>query len=310
MDAQKRSLLGFSLQLRSIGVLIILGIAAVLLIWSGQLAAAALLPLVLLLLRALDVRDRRAQELARRIANEQQVEKVEVPSGAWGELARAINMLLHERLVGQRMRDALPAPLPLEAVQSLLGGDLLTQGQSRRVAVLLISAPVRAPAWEQGVRRTGMQSWQTLATVVHAAAQHYGALLQPCGDGVMLVFGAFDERALLDVLRDALAAAEQIEQGWRAESTSGGALALALAGGYALATALPGLGFCVVGAPVEQAVGLQQLALRARRFGLMCSEEAYQALRRDQGAAWQATELRVSLANRPPQVVYRWGDAP
>ena len=158
MDAQKRSLLGFSLQLRSIGVLIILGIAAVLLIWSGQLAAAALLPLVLLLLRALDVRDRRAQELARRIADEQQVEKVEVPSGAWGELARAINMLLHERLVGQRMRDALPAPLPLEAVQSLLGGELLTQGQSRRVAVLLISAPVRAPAWEQGVRRTGMQS--------------------------------------------------------------------------------------------------------------------------------------------------------
>ena len=123
MDAQKRSLLGFSLQLRSIGVLIILGIAAVLLIWSGQLAAAALLPLVLLLLRALDVRDHRAQELARRIADEQQVEKVEVPSGAWGELARAINMLLHERLVGQRMRDALPAPLPLEAVQSLLAAS-------------------------------------------------------------------------------------------------------------------------------------------------------------------------------------------
>ena len=50
-----------------------------------------------------------------------------------------------------------------------------------------------------------------------------------------------------------------------------------------------------------------QLALRARRFGLMCSEEAYQALRLDPGAEWQPTDLRVALANRPPQVVYRWG---
>ena len=60
----------------------------------------------------------------------------------------------------------------------------------------------------------------------------------------------------------------------------------------------------------EQAVSLQQLALRARRFGLICSEEAYQALRRDPGAAWQPTDLRVAQANRPPQVVYRWGGAP
>ena len=38
-------------------------------------------------------------------------------------------------------------------------------------------------------------------------------------------------------------------------------------------------------------------------------EEAYHAFRRDDGAAWQPTDLRVSVANRPPQVVYRWGDS-
>lgn len=40
----------------------------------------------------------------------------------------------------------------------------------------------------------------------------------------------------------------------------------------------------------------------------MCNEDAYHALRREQGAAWQATDLRITLANRPPQVVYRLGE--
>ena len=310
MESMNRSSRSLWLHLRTVGLVAIFGTAAALLLWSGQLAAVVLLPLVLVLLRTLEARDRRAQALAQRIADAGQTEKVEVHDGAWGELARAINMLLHERLVGQRMRDALPAPLPLEAVQSLLGGELATDGRARRVAVLLISAPVRAPAWEQGVRRAGMTAWQALANAAQDGAQQYGALLQPCGDAVMLVFGAFDERPLAAALRDAQAAAAQIEQGWRAGFPGGAPLALALAGGYALAAALPGLGFCVVGTPVEQAVGLQQLALRSRRFGLMCSEEAYQALRRDPGAAWHATDLRVAQANRPPQVVYRWGGAP
>lgn len=292
---------------RTLGVVVVLGVATGLLIWAGQLAAVALVPLVFVLLRAIEARDRRAQALARRIADAEQVAKVEVPGGAWGDLARAVNGLLQERLVEQRMRDALPAPLPLEAVHSLLGGDLLTQGQSRLVAVLLIGAPARAPAWEQGVRRTGMAAWQSLARAAHDVAQQYGALMQPCGDALMLVFAAFDDRSAHASLRDALAAAGQIEQRWHADTANVSPLVLVLSSGYALTAALPGLGFSVVGAPVEQAVGLQQLALRARRFGLMCSEEAYQALRLDHGAEWHPTDLRVSLVNRPPQVVYRWG---
>ncbi|MFN8504884.1 hypothetical protein [Kouleothrix sp.] len=288
-------------------MLMVCGVAAGLLIWAGQFAAVALVPLVFALLRALEARDRRARVLARRIADSEQLAKVEVPGGAWGDLARAVNGLLQERLVEQRLREALPAPLPLDALQSLLGGDALSQGRACQVAVLLVGAPVRAPAWEGGVRRTGMLAWQVLAAATHDAAQHYGALLQPCGDAVMLVFGAFEERPAQSALRDALAAADRIKRRWHDDMANASPLALALASGYALAAALPGLGFSVVGAPVEQAVGLQQLALRARRFGLMCSEEAYQALRLDPGAEWQPTDLRVALANRPPQVVYRWG---
>jgi class 3 adenylate cyclase len=295
-------------RIRSAALIITFVIASVLFILSGQFAAVALVPLIALLFHAIERRDRRAQALAARIADQRQVDKVEVPPGPWGDLARAVNGLLQERRVEQRLRAALPAPLPLEAVNSLLGGDLAAGGQSRPVAVLLVGAPVRAPAWEHGVRRSGLAAWETLALVAQAAAQQYGALLQPCGDAVMLVFGAFEERPARESLRHAMDAAAMLQRSWQ-DSAENGALALALASGHALAAALPGLGFCVVGAPVEQAVGLQQLAARAHRSGLLCSEEAYHALRRDGGATWQPTDLRVSVANRPPQVVYRWGES-
>ena len=285
-----------------------LGAAAVLLIWANQLAAALLLALIVLLVRAIERRDQRAQALARLIAGDQQGTKIEVPHGPWGELTRAVNGLLQERRVADRLRQALPAPLPITALHSLLGGDLITGGQSRPVAVLLIGAPTRAPAGEQGVRHGGLVAWQALAHSAQDVAQRYGALLQPCGDAVMLVFGAFEEQPAHTSLRDSLEAAVLLQRNWLAFSENGAPLALALASGYALAVALPGLGFCVVGAPVEQAVSLQQLAMHSRRFGLMCSEEAYQALRRENGSAWQPTDLRVSIANRPPQMVYRWGE--
>lgn len=315
MDIQTRAAGSTHPYLWSTALIAVLLISAAILIWLGQIAAAALLPAIALLVRALDQRDRQARALARRIADGRLGEKVEVPHGPWGDLARAVNSLLQERRVERRLREALPEPLPLEAVQSLLGGDLVTEGNARLVAVLLVAAPVRAPAWEQGVRRSGLAAWQSLARAAHASAQRYGALLQPCGDAVMLVFGAFEDRPPRQSLRDALDAADLIQDIWRGGSDGIAPLALALASGYALTAALPGLGFCVVGAPVEQAVGLQQLAVRARRSGLLCAEEAYHALRREpdmprgaEGSSWQATDLRVTSANRPPQVVYRWAE--
>jgi class 3 adenylate cyclase len=308
MDASTRATGSFQHRIRFAALIILFLIAGIVFILIGQFAAVALLLPIALLLLALDRRDRRAQALAARIVDDRQLDKLEVPHGPWGDLARAVNGLLQERRVEQRLRSALPSPLPLEAVQSLLGGDLEAGGQSRPVAVLLVGAPVRAPAWEHGLRRGSLAAWQALALVAQQAAQQHGALLQPCGDAVMLVFGAFEDRPARESLRQALAAASLLQRSWR-DNAETGALALALATGHALAAALPGMGFCVVGAPVEQAVGLQQLAARARRSGLLCSEEAYHAFRRDDSAAWQPTDLRVSVANRPPQVVYRWGDS-
>jgi class 3 adenylate cyclase len=318
MDQPIKAVRSFRNQTRSALIVAALVMVAALCLALGQYLAAALLPLLAALYAALKRRDRLAQALAYRIADSRLVEKIEVPHGPWGDLARSVNRLLQERRIDQRLRAALPAPLPQQAIRALLGDALATAGETRPVAVMLVNVAVRVPAWEYGVRRPGVAAWQALAHASQEVAQRYGALLQPCGNAIMLVFGAFEEYPPRQSLHIALEAADPLQQIWRTRSeqppnrddATGEPLALALASGPGLAVALPGLGYCVVGAPVEQALRLQQLAAHARRSGLLCSEDAYFVLRRDsdlrraEAAGWQPTDLRVSIANRPPQVVY------
>ncbi len=276
-------------------------LAAGLLLWTGQVAGAALLPLAGVLLLLLIQRDRRARAMARRIADGWLDEKLEVRPGAWGELDRAVNGLLQEQRIERRLRPAQPAPLPDAAVQALLGGELPDTGQPRMVAVLVASSAARAPLQHERGQRATLVAWQALANTAHDLARCHGALLQPCGDAVMLVFGAFAEQTVAESLRAAQAAAEVLRSEWRGAEH----LALSLAIGSTLAAALPGLGFCVVGAPVGEALELQQLARASRHYGLVCGESVYQALRQVPGAAWQPTELRLPAQNRASQVVYR-----
>ncbi len=115
-----------------------------LLLWLGQLAAAVLLVLAGLLFHALRQRDRRTRALAQQIAAGHLDEKIEVRSGAWGELSRAVNGLMQEQRVQVRLRTVLPAPLPAAALQALLGGQLPAAGGARMTAVLLVSCARRA----------------------------------------------------------------------------------------------------------------------------------------------------------------------
>ena len=275
-------------------------VAAGLLLWLGQVAGAALLPLIGLLLLTLSRRDQRARVIARRIADGQLDQKLEVRHGAWGELDRAVNGLLQEQRIEHRLRAAQPAPLPEVAVRALLGGELPSEGEQRLVAVLVASCAARAPLHHERGQRAALRAWQALARAAHDLARRYGALLQPCGDAVMLVFGAFAEQSVGESLRAAQAAAEELRGDWR----GGGQLALSLAIGSSLAAALPGLGFCVVGAPIGEAIELQQVARASRHYGLVCAESVYQALRQAPGAVWQPTELRLPAQHHVSQVVY------
>jgi hypothetical protein len=195
------------------GALLIVALALVsgLLLWLGQLAGAALLLLAGLLLHALRQRDRRARALARQIAAGRLDTKIEVGSGAWGDLSHAVNGLMQEQRVQVRLRTVLPTPLPAEALQ---------------------------------------RSWRD---------------------------------------RDANTIVP---------------LVLSLAIGQALTGLLPGLGYCVLGAPVEEAIQLQQLAHQMGQHGLISGEGVYYARRQADGPVWQPTDLRIPAPNRGAQVVY------
>jgi class 3 adenylate cyclase len=276
---------------------------AALLLWLGQPTGAVLLPLTGVLAAALVRRDRRARELAQQIAAGRLDEKIEVRPGALGDLDRAVNGLLQAQRVEQRLRSVLPAPLPAAAVQALLSGQLATHSESRMVAILLASFAGHHP----GDRKQpgALELWRALAQIAQQQAQHHGALLQPCGDAVMLVFGAFGDQPAADSLRAALAAGEQLRQGCR----SGRQLVISMALGTATAAALPGLGYCVLGAPVVEAMQLQHQALQSRQFGLVCGEGVFYALRQNTAAEWQPTDLRIPGPIRGEQVVYLRAEA-
>jgi class 3 adenylate cyclase len=280
-----------------------LAIATALLLWLGQPAGAALLPLAGLLLRALLQRDRRARALARQIASRRFDEKIEVRDGAWGELGRSVNGLMQAQRVQERLRAVLPAPLPAEALQALLGGQLSTAGEPRMTTVLLVSCA--GCAAHERDQRGALVAWRALAQDAYDLAQHHSALLQPCGSAILLAFGAFVDQPIGESLRAALAAAEALQHSWR-DSVEGAVapLVLSLSIGPALAAALPGLGYCVLGVPVEEAVQLQQLAHQMGQHGLISGERVYYARRQADGEGWQPTDLRIPVPNRVAQVVY------
>jgi class 3 adenylate cyclase len=286
-------------------LLALLAGAAALLVWLGQPAAAALLPLIGLLIGLIARRDRRAQTLAHWIAAGRLDQKMEVQRGAWGDLNRAVNGLLQEQRIQRRLRAVSPTPLPEEAAHALLSGRLATAGETRLAAILLVSYAGRVAADRERGQRATLTAWRALAHEAHLQAQDHSALLQPCGDAIMLAFGAFSEQPISTSLRAALAAAEALRRGWRAGGiNAGGPLVLSLATGTTLVATLPGLGYCVLGAPVEESILLQQLAHQAGHHGLVCAEGVYYALRNGTGAGWQPTELRIPVRNRPAQVVY------
>ncbi|HEU5015312.1 MAG TPA: hypothetical protein VFT66_22520 [Roseiflexaceae bacterium] len=278
------------------------------LIVVNQPVAALLVPLVVALAVEIVWRDARARVLAQLIVTGQPSEKLEVPRGAWGELSRAINNLVQQRRLQQRLQSAAPAGLPDAAVQAILSGELYGANEPRVVSVLLIRA-TRQRA-EQRAQRAAVQAWQKLAATAHEHAQQHGALLQPYGDALMLVFGAFSDQSADVTARAALSVGAALQCAWRAHSAGReGTLALSIATGSAWIAVLPGLGCSVVGAPVQQASHILHLSHEAHYDGPLCNEEVYYALRSRSRANWQPTPLRLHVQNRSPQPVYCWREA-
>jgi class 3 adenylate cyclase len=292
--------------LRTIAIVVAtVGITGFLVI-VGQPVAAGLIPLIAGLLLVIEQRNARAQALARLIDARQMIDKLEVPPGAWGDLSRAINGLMQERRVEQRIRSLSAAALPNDAIEALLNGGLRRAAEPRHVAVLLVSFG-GAHQLNPPARHAALQAWQALADAARQQAHMHDALLQPCGDTIMLVFGAFSDRPADAALHAALGAANALRRIWSDIGVGAGKpLAISLAAGPALIAMLPGLGCCVLGTPVEQALQIERFALSAPHNRLLCSESAYYVLRRANGTGWSPTEYRALGSDGKTHVVYSW----
>lgn len=265
-------------------LLIIAGPAALI---SPPLTVALLLAALGLLLGERAERERAMRRLAAALAKDGIEAKIEVAGGAWGELCHAINRLLQQRRGEQQLRRLLAEP-PAPLAARLAAMALPPEGLACEVAVLALGP----------LPGHGDQAEQLREAALAAArqAELHGALVSRAGDRLLLIFGGLGEAHPESALRAAQRAAYALHDGWagRPERLRP---ALSLAGGAARGLLLPGLGYCVVGPPVDQALALLDAG---RPAALICSESAYMSLRRIGSAPPLSAAPRLTPLAGPP----------
>ena len=285
---------------RFLGISLSMLAASTLLIALNQVLAALLVVVVGALVLELEQRNARARALAERLATRQALEKFEVPRGAWGELCRAINTIVQEQRTHDRLHAATPHTLADDSVRALIDGSSAGMGTQRTVAILLVSC-MGSPSQAMRQTRPSVSTWQALAHAAQSTAREQGALLQPCGDAIMLVFGAFAERPLPESLLAALGSGDTLRTAWQ---HTGATLAMSVTTGNVMVTNLPGLGCCVIGAPIEHAIQIERLAVASPFYRLLCDETAYYAIRHHYDSPLHPTEFRIQTDSGRPQIVY------
>lgn len=250
-------------RLRPLLALLALLLAACAAYFAPALTGVPLLVAALIIAwdRATLERDLRA--LAARVAAEQFETKLEVGEGAWGELRHALNRLLQQRRAQRQLQPLLPS-LPAARLADL---HLPPEGLICDVAVLALS--------RASLPRDAVAGLRAIAEAALTQAEAHHALLVRADERVLLVFGALGQQSHAAELRSAHAAATALQRCWASQPPNERPR-LSLAVGQARAFALPGLGYTVVGPPIEQALALQALAVGN---GLLCNEEAYLGLR-------------------------------
>lgn len=249
--------------------------AIAVLIASLPAAMLLLISVALLLIE----RARREQQLhaaATILAGDDPEAKLEVTEGGWGALCHAINRLLQQRRAQQHLLRRLPTP-PSAVAGRLAELMVPLEGISCTVAVLAIGPH----PGDDPVARL-----QEVAALARRQAESHGAIMSRSGEQIILIFGAVGQSGPTAHLRSAMGAAQALYAAWPDHADRP---ALSLASGQARAIILPGLGFTVLGPPVEQALAAQAAGPTTT---LACSEEVYLQLRRIGSAPALGAEQR------------------
>lgn len=283
-----------------VAIIVVLATILVSTLIPALLVPLVLLAIILLIWERMQL-NHAMRDLAARIATGDLDTKLEVQEGAWGTLCHAVNDLLQQQRRQHYVQTLVPT-LPSEAITTMLNKQRSPDGVLQSLTVLVVGYTHTSPPGAS-LTQEHLVALRALSTVAQQQSERHGALLERFGDMLLFAFGAFEERPLNTTLRHALQTAQVLRQTWD-DTSPRGPLALSLASGKGLSVALPGLGYTVIGAPIEQALRLQHLAAACPEYALLCSEESYMTLRLLHNAHWLPTDLRLLQPDQPPQVVY------
>lgn len=239
--------------------------------------------------------------LTMHIASGQPLSKIEVQEDALGALCHAVNNVLQQQRLYHHTQALLPT-LPTRATATLCRTHVPDEGISHTVTILVVGY-TRATPRQPAATDQHIQALRNLSAVIQEQIETHHALLERYGDLFLMAFGAFDTIPLTTTNRQALQTAQALRQTWNSNSPRGG-LTFSLANGSALALVLPGLGYTMIGAPLQQALHIHQIALAHPSYSLLCSEECYVTLRHTIDTAWIVLPPRVLSPDQCDQAVY------
>ena len=240
---------------------------------------------------------RRMTRLAAQLKAVSSLEKLEVlddPTAA--RLDQALNEAIQR--VREQARMLQLAPQQVSSSEALRLLDTV-DGVPRNVAVLALGLGDQ----EQTVAsHAKLEQLRQLASMIVGVAERRSALLQMQGNGTFaLIFAAFSQESAAQSTRAAFAAALEL-------ITAHPTLRFGLSAGMGLSCTLPGAGYTVIGAPLEEAIRLYRLAASWHEYWLLCPEPVALLLR--PGVKGQRTHLKLTLAHAPPLPVYALELAP
>lgn len=254
------------------------------------LGAFAITCLVLLAVERARAR-RRMHRLATQLDAVASLEKLEVstdPSIAM--LDQALNNAIQRTREQARIVQMSRQTLPIGEALRFLDED---NEATRSVAVLALGlrdhhqVPVSAEMM--------IQLRQIAGTVV-GVAERGSALLQMQGSGTFaLIFAAFSQEPAARSAKAALAAAVELAHIYPE-------LHFGLSSGTGLSCRLPGAGYTVIGAPLEEAIRLHRLAASWHEYRILCPEPVALLVRPHTPS--QRTPLQLTFPHAPPLPVY------
>lgn len=234
---------------------------------------------------------RQLARLATQIKAIASLEKIEIPDHpATRVVGQALNEAIQHTREQARIVKLSHQPIPQgEALRLIDVGD----EAPRSVAVLALGLREQE---QMRISPAVTEHLRDIAGAVVEVAERRAALLQMQGSGVFaLIFAAFSQEPAARSAKAAFEAAVELMQAHPD-------LHFGLSVGTGLPCTLPGAGYTVIGAPLEDAIRLHHLAATWHEYRLLCPEPVALLLR--PRAAGQRTPLELTAPNTPPLPVY------